>query len=327
MTANEPDPYVVLGISPGVTREEMRRRYRELAKKWHPDRHRDDADADRHEADRQMRLINAAYHRLSRVDPSVWEARERAERTTRERAERERTARADRERAARERRARAERAERAERERAEQDAREYNAPRRSRFASVRLTDRTTFHPVGLVFPRGREGYTMRISVDEDEDKVIFLASGNRLRLFRTPEAMSSFLWADTEHELTGLPDWRNIRRSMANALLEPEEDDYYDFDFVLRALGRPSDLWVPRAFVGCRDLLLDVGKAFNRKKLLELVSPGMPIDLADDLLRVVDEPFAGRRARLNLRRMPAGHLTEHWRLAATQLHAMAYWHD
>ena len=70
---------------------------------------------------------------------------------------------------------------------------------------MRLTDRTTFHPVGLVFPRGREGYTIRIAVDEDEDNVIFLARGRRLMLFRSPESMADFLGGTAQRLLEKRP--------------------------------------------------------------------------------------------------------------------------
>jgi hypothetical protein len=347
MNASEPDPYVVLGVSRGVSREELKRRYRELAKRWHPDRHSGDTAADRDEADRQMKLINAAYRSLFRLDSRQSEAhehtermarehtersarerterrarteRERAERTEREHAERERAERTEREHAERERAERTEQ-EQAERERAERDARE-----RSRFASVTLSDRTTFHPVGLVFPRGRVGYTVRIRVDEDDDDdVIFLARGRRLRLFRSPEAMADFLMADTEHDLTRLPNWRTIRRSIRKASLEPDVGDYFDFDFVLRALGRRPELWVPRAFVACRDIVFEIAKAFRNKSLLDLVAPGSAIDQLDDLMRIVDEPFAGWSARRKLQWLSGSTVKTHWGLAATRIRGISHW--
>ena len=53
------DPYSVLGLSPGASQEEVKRAYRQLAKKYHPDLHPGDA-----EAARKMQQINAAYEQI-----------------------------------------------------------------------------------------------------------------------------------------------------------------------------------------------------------------------------------------------------------------------
>ncbi len=53
------DPYKVLGVSPNASDEEIKRAYRALAKKYHPDRNPGDA-----EAARRMQEINAAYEQI-----------------------------------------------------------------------------------------------------------------------------------------------------------------------------------------------------------------------------------------------------------------------
>ena len=50
------DPYKVLGISPDASDEEIKKAYRRLAKKYHPDLNPGDA-----EAARKMKEVNAAY--------------------------------------------------------------------------------------------------------------------------------------------------------------------------------------------------------------------------------------------------------------------------
>ena len=50
------DPYEVLNIKQGATKEEIKDAYKKLALKWHPDRHQDNP-----EAEEKFKEINAAY--------------------------------------------------------------------------------------------------------------------------------------------------------------------------------------------------------------------------------------------------------------------------
>jgi hypothetical protein len=60
------DPYRVLGVSPGVSSEELHDAYRELVKKWHPDRNGGSA-----ESTRKFQEIQEAYEliRSGKVRP------------------------------------------------------------------------------------------------------------------------------------------------------------------------------------------------------------------------------------------------------------------
>lgn len=53
------DPYKVLGVSPDASDEEIKKKYRELTKKYHPDLNPGDA-----EAARKMNEINTAYDQI-----------------------------------------------------------------------------------------------------------------------------------------------------------------------------------------------------------------------------------------------------------------------
>ncbi len=57
------DPYKILGVSRDASDEEIKRAYRALAKKYHPDRNPGDA-----EAARKMQQVNDAYEQIKNPD-------------------------------------------------------------------------------------------------------------------------------------------------------------------------------------------------------------------------------------------------------------------
>jgi molecular chaperone DnaJ len=54
------DPYKVLGVSPGASQDEIKKAYRQMAKKYHPDLHPNDPNANK-----RMNEINEAYDMLT----------------------------------------------------------------------------------------------------------------------------------------------------------------------------------------------------------------------------------------------------------------------
>lgn len=58
------DPYSVLGVDPSASDDEVKRAYRELARKYHPDNYQDNPLADL--AEEKMKEINEAYDAITR---------------------------------------------------------------------------------------------------------------------------------------------------------------------------------------------------------------------------------------------------------------------
>ncbi len=58
------DPYEVLGLNRGASQDEIKQRYRELAKKYHPDKYQNNPLADL--AEEKLREINEAYDTLTK---------------------------------------------------------------------------------------------------------------------------------------------------------------------------------------------------------------------------------------------------------------------
>ncbi len=60
----EPNPYKVLGVSEDATDEEIKKAYRDLVRKYHPDKYVDNPLAD--VASEKMKEINAAYDQITK---------------------------------------------------------------------------------------------------------------------------------------------------------------------------------------------------------------------------------------------------------------------
>ena len=58
------DPYTVLGVSPNASDAEIKKAYRELARKYHPDNYQDNPLADL--AEERMKEINEAYDAITK---------------------------------------------------------------------------------------------------------------------------------------------------------------------------------------------------------------------------------------------------------------------
>ncbi len=59
------NPYEVLGVPPTATDEEVKKAYRDLARKYHPDKYRDSDLADL--ASDKMKEVNAAYEEIQKM--------------------------------------------------------------------------------------------------------------------------------------------------------------------------------------------------------------------------------------------------------------------
>ena len=62
--ANSKDYYDILGVSKSASEDDIKRAYRKLARKYHPDLNKDNPK----EAEEKFKEVNEAYHVLSDAD-------------------------------------------------------------------------------------------------------------------------------------------------------------------------------------------------------------------------------------------------------------------
>ena len=65
------DPYSVLGVSPNASDEEVKKAYRELARKYHPDNYQNNPLADL--AEEKMKEVNEAYDAINKMRSALGE--------------------------------------------------------------------------------------------------------------------------------------------------------------------------------------------------------------------------------------------------------------
>ena len=63
--ANKRDYYEVLGLSKDATPDDIKKKYRKLSLQWHPDKHVNDSEKEKKEAEEKFKEIAEAYAVLS----------------------------------------------------------------------------------------------------------------------------------------------------------------------------------------------------------------------------------------------------------------------
>jgi hypothetical protein len=164
---------------------------------------------------------------------------------------------------------------------------------------------------------------------EPEELPVFLAEDGKLLLFRSPEGLVEYVRRGTDHELTQLDTWEDVRERIEPADLVPLDEDRYELDLVVENLRGGHDVWDPALIIQAGEVARDVAYALRLQPVMAALSPGSPLDDLDEGLRTVEAGgFGAFFARRRLRKIdPQTTAALSWRTVIGKISAVVDWRD
>jgi hypothetical protein len=164
---------------------------------------------------------------------------------------------------------------------------------------------------------------------EPEDVPVFLAEGGKLLLFRSPEGLVEYVRGDTDHELTQLDTWEEVRERIEPEDVAPLEEDRYELDLVVDNLRGGHDVWDAALIIQAGELSRDVAYALRLPAVMTALAPGSPLDDLDEGLRTVEAGgFGSFFARRKLRKIDAQTTAAlGWRTIIGKISGVVDWRD
>lgn len=156
----------------------------------------------------------------------------------------------------------------------------------------------------------------------DQDDVVFLANRDGLLLFRTPEALVTFLRSNAPHDLRAIPEYDALATNVTAAHLVPDPADTYELDLVVENLRGGRDAWDAQLLVSAGEIARDVAQACDLADVQSALSAGSPLDDLDDALR--DGGFWARR---RLRKIGVETAALSWRSVIGKIAGASQWRD
>lgn len=164
--------------------------------------------------------------------------------------------------------------------------------------------------------------------EEDEEVPVFLSHRGKLLLFRTPEALVSFIRSGAPHDLAQLDTWPIVAKRVESTDIDPTPDDRYELDLVVENLRGGHDTWDLPLLIAAGEVARDLGHALRLKPVILALASGSPLDDLDESLRSAESGgmggFFGRR---KLRKIGAQQASLGWRSIIGKISAAVDWRD
>ncbi|MGC9668010.1 DNA primase [Planosporangium sp. 12N6] len=165
--------------------------------------------------------------------------------------------------------------------------------------------------------------------EEPEDVPVFLAENGKLLLFRSAEGLVEYVRGATDHELTQLDTWDEVRDRIEPEDIVPLDEDRYELDLVVENLRGGHDAWDPALIIQAGELARDVAYALRLHPVMTALAPGSPLDDLDEGLRTVEAGgFGAFFARRRLRKIdPQTTAALSWRTVIGKISAVVDWRN
>jgi len=161
-----------------------------------------------------------------------------------------------------------------------------------------------------------------------EEVPVFLSHRGKLLLFKTPEALVSFVRSGAPHDLAQLDTWNQLVERIEPAHVVPLEEDTYELDLVVENLRGGHDVWNASLLIKAGEVARDLAYALRMPALLDMLSPGSSLDDLDEALRAtVAGGFSAFRGRRRLKKIGAQTASLGWRTIIGKISAVVDWRD
>ncbi|MFY1675179.1 DNA primase [Plantactinospora sp. WMMB334] len=167
------------------------------------------------------------------------------------------------------------------------------------------------------------------AVEEEAEEVpAFLTHRGRLLLFKTPEALVTFVRSGAPHDLAELDTWDQLVERLEPADIAPLDEDSYELDLVVENLRGGHDVWDPTLLIEAGEIARDLAYALRLPAVLDMLSPGSSLDDLDEALRATTAGGFGRiRGRRRLKKIGAQTASLGWRTIIGKISAAVDWRD
>ncbi|MEV7227909.1 DNA primase [Polymorphospora sp. NPDC051019] len=163
---------------------------------------------------------------------------------------------------------------------------------------------------------------------DDEEVPAFLSHRGKLLLFRTPEALVSFVRSGAPNDLTQLDGWPQLVERLQPADVAPLDEDSYELDLVVENLRGGHDVWDATLLIEAGEVSRDLAYALRLPAVLDMLSPGSSLDDLDEALRsTVKGGLGGFMGRRRLKKIGAQTASLGWRTIIGKISAAVDWRD
>lgn len=163
---------------------------------------------------------------------------------------------------------------------------------------------------------------------EEEEVPLFLTHKGKLLLFKSPEGLVDFVKSGAPNDMMQLPQWSQLVAALSVDEVEPAEDDTYELDLVVENLRGGHDAWDSNLVLSAGEVARDLSYALRLDGVLNMLSPGSPLDDLDEALRAASAGgVGGFLAKRRVRKIGAQQASLGWRTVIGKISGVVDWRD